>query len=136
VVFGPKPRSYRIDLPRKVKRLARRSALNARANDGALYVIERFDFEQPKTKQLLELLAKLELTGKKVLVLTAELQPAVYRSGRNLANVHVMQYAEVTALEVLWADALIVEEAALGSNGSAGVDASTSGEDEGGSDDA
>ena len=118
VVFGPKPRSYRVDLPRKVKRLARRSALNARANDGALYVIERFEFEQPKTKQLIELLDKLELAGRKVLVLTADVQPAVYRSGRNLPRVHVMRYAEVTAVEVLWADAVIVEEAALATEGS------------------
>lgn len=128
VVFGPKPRSYRIDLPRKVKRLARRSALNARANDGALYVIERFDFEEPKTKQFVALLDKLELAGKKVLVLTADVQPVVYRSGRNLPHVHVMRYAEVTAVEVLWADALLVEEAALGANGAPAGE--TGGEDD------
>ncbi len=114
VVFGPRPRSYRTGLPRKVKRLARQSALNARASEGALYVIEQLDFERPKTKQMLELLAKMGLKEQKVLVLTSGSRPNVYLSGRNLQDVYIMPYADASAYEVLWSDAVIVEEAAIG----------------------
>ncbi len=114
IAFGPKPRSYQTDLPRKVKRLARQSALNARAGEGALKVIEGFGIESPKTRQLVELLEKLGLEGQKVLLLTAEYRPAVFLSGRNLPSVHVMPFADASAYEVLWSDAVVVEEAALG----------------------
>ena len=114
VVFGPRPRSYRTGLPRKVKRLARQSALNARASEGALYVIEQLDFERPKTKQMLELLAKMGLKEQKVLVLTSGSRSNVYLSGRNLQDVYIMPYADASAYEVLWSDAVIVEEAAIG----------------------
>jgi len=114
IAFGPKPRSYQTDLPRKVKRLARQSALNARAGEGALYVIEGLPFETPKTKQLAELLDKLGVGGKKVLVLTNEHNEGAYLSGRNLPKVHVMRYSDVSAYEVLWSDAVVVEADALG----------------------
>jgi len=114
IVFGPKPRSYRTDLPRKVRRLARQSALNARAGEGALYVIEQFEFESPKTRQMVEILTKLGLEGQKVLVLTEGSRSSVYLSGRNLQDVYVMPYADVSAYELLWSDAVVVEESALG----------------------
>lgn len=117
VVFGPRPRSYRVDLPRRVRRLARQSALNARANDGAVFVIESLAFEKPQTSQMVSLLEKLALMDKKVLLLTSENRIAAYLSGRNLRNVHVMRYTDVTAYEVLWADALVIEEAALAGGG-------------------
>lgn len=113
IVFGPQPRDYRTKVPRKVKQSARRSAFNARAREGALCVIEGFDFEVPKTKQMVELLAKLDLTGKKVLILTAETNLAVLRSAGNIQRVNVMRYADASALDVLWADSLVIEEAAL-----------------------
>jgi large subunit ribosomal protein L4 len=113
IVFGPKPRSYRVDLPRKVKQVAKQSALNARAQDGALYVIESLAFESPKTRQLLDILAKLGIEDKKVLVLTSENRLDVFLSSRNLPRVHAMEYRNASAYEVLWADALVVEEAAL-----------------------
>lgn len=117
VIFGPRPRSYRVDLPRRVRRLARQSALNARANDGAVFVIESLAFDKPQTSQMLSLLDKLDLMGKKVLLLTSENRVATYLSGRNLGNVHVMRYSDVTAYEVLWSDALVIEEAALAGGG-------------------
>lgn len=114
VVFGPKPRSYRTGLPRKVRRLARQSALNVRANAQQVYVIEALEFDMPKTRQMAALLENLGLTDRKVLVLTAEPRAAVYLSGRNLRDLHVMPYAEASAYEVLWADALVIEEGAIG----------------------
>jgi large subunit ribosomal protein L4 len=113
VVFGPHPRDYRTEIPRKVKQLARKSALNARAREGALHVVERFAFRTPKTAQLAGLLGSLGLDGRKVLVLTAGANESVYLSGRNLPTVEVMPYFEASAYDVLWSDAVVVEEGAL-----------------------
>jgi large subunit ribosomal protein L4 len=120
VAFGPHPRDYRTDLPRKVKQLARTSALNARAGEGAIHVIESLPFDAPKTQQMAALLAKLQLSGKKVLVLTSENRPFVYLSGRNLPDVRVQRYADAAAYDILWAHALVIEEAALGGHVIAG----------------
>jgi large subunit ribosomal protein L4 len=113
VVFGPIPRDYRTDIPRKVKQLARKSALNARAREGALHVVERFAFRGPKTAQLAGLLASLGLDGRKVLLLTAAANEALYLSGRNLPTVEVLPYTEAAAYDILWSDAVVVEEGAL-----------------------
>lgn len=114
VAFGPRPRSYRTDLPRKVRRLARQSALNARAAEGAIHVIEGFTFSAPRTRQLAELLAALKLADQHVLVLTAETNTHLYLSSRNLQSVRVMRYHDAAAYDVLWAEAIVVEQAALG----------------------
>ena len=113
IVFGPQPRDYHTDVPRRVRQLARRSALNARAREGALHVIERFALSAPKTAELAGLLRALGLGGRKTLVLTAGSNPTVYLSGRNLPTVRVMPYQEASAYEVLWSDAVVVEEGAL-----------------------
>jgi large subunit ribosomal protein L4 len=113
VVFGPIPRDYRTDIPRKVKQLARKSALNARAREGALHVVERFAFRGPKTAQLAGLLASLGLDGRKVLLLTAAANEALYLSGRNLPTVEVLPYTEAAAYDILWSDAVVVEEGAF-----------------------
>jgi large subunit ribosomal protein L4 len=113
IVFGPHPRDYRTEIPRKVRQLARKSALNARAREGALHVVERFAFRKPRTAQLAGLLASLDLEGRKALVLTAGSNPNVYLSGRNLPTVEVMPYADASAYDILWSDAVVVEEGAL-----------------------
>ena len=113
VVFGPTPRDYRTDIPRKVRQLARKSALNARAREGAVHVIERLAFRSPKTAQLAGLLGSLGLDGRKALVLTAGHNPNAYLSGRNLPSVEVMAYPEASAYDILWSEAVVVEEGAL-----------------------
>jgi large subunit ribosomal protein L4 len=113
IVFGPIPRDYRTDIPRKVKQLARKSALNARAREGALHVVERFAFRGPKTARLAGLLASLGLDGRKVLVLTTVANEAVYLSGRNIPSVEVLPYAEASAYDILWSDAVVIEEGAF-----------------------
>ena len=113
-VFGPHPRSYNQTLPRQAKALARKSALNARAGEGALHVIDAFQYDAPKTSRLLQLLARLDVAHKKVLVLTDGVNPNVFLSGRNLQNVHVMPYSDVSTFHVLWSDVVLVESAALG----------------------
>ncbi|HEV2751041.1 MAG TPA: 50S ribosomal protein L4 [Gemmatimonadales bacterium] len=116
IVFGPHPRDYRLGIPKKIRQLAKKSALNARAREAAVFVVDVLEYEKPKTKTLAELLDKLGVAEKKVLVLTAGAANAfnVYLSGRNLPKVHVMRFADVTAYEILWADAVVVELPALG----------------------
>ncbi|HUL04178.1 MAG TPA: 50S ribosomal protein L4 [Gemmatimonadales bacterium] len=116
IVFGPHPRDYRLGIPKKMRQLARKSAFNARAREEALFVVDPLAYEQPKTSVLAELLTKLGVAGKKVLVLTTGEGHAhnVYLSGRNIPKVHVTRFSDVTAYEILWSDAVIVELPALG----------------------
>jgi large subunit ribosomal protein L4 len=119
IVFGPHPRDYRLAIPKKMRQLAKKSALNARAREGAFVVVDALAYEKPKTKSFAELLDKLGLADKKVLVLTAGDAAAhnVYLSGRNIPGVHVMRFADATAYEILWSDAVVAELAAFGATG-------------------
>ena len=115
VAFGPHPRDYRMGIPKKMRQLARKSAFNARAREGQLFVVDPLAFEKPRTKQFAELLGKLGVTEKKVLVLTADTPAAhnVYLSGRNIPQVRVLRFTDATAYEILWSDAAVVEATAL-----------------------
>ena len=117
VVFGPSPRDYTTVVPRKVRHLACRSALNARATEGALTVVEGWELESPKTADFVALLKCWGASDRKVLALTNGLNRPVYLSARNLQAVEVMPYAEATAYHVLWADVVVVEQAALPAGG-------------------
>jgi len=119
VAFAPTPRDWRTGIPKKVRQLARKSALNARAADGLLAVVERLDFAAPKTSQMTALLDKLGFEGRKVLVLTHGINSAAYLSARNLPRAGVLPYAEASAYDILWADALVVEQGALGGEATA-----------------
>jgi large subunit ribosomal protein L4 len=116
IVFGPCPRDDRSDSPKKVRQLARHSALNARAREGSLLVVEDMTFQAPRTRQLTGLLDKMGLDGKKVLVLSHGLNRNLYLSGRNLPSAQVMTFADASAYDVLWADAVVVEQGALTGN--------------------
>ena len=113
-VFGPIPRSYAQYVPRQVRALARKSALNARARDGAVIVVDRFEYERPQTSRMAAMLARLEMSDKKVLVLTDGVKENVYLSGRNLANAQVMPWSDVSAYHVLWSDVVVIEAPAIG----------------------
>ena len=112
-VFGPQPRSYAQYVPRQVRALARKSAFNARARENAIVIIDTFDFDTPKTKQMIELVDRVGGAEKKVLVLTSGTKPNVFLSGRNLPNVHVMPYNDVSTFHILWSDLVLIEESAL-----------------------
>jgi large subunit ribosomal protein L4 len=113
-VFGPIPRSYRQDLPKQVRQLARKSAFNARARENAIVVIDQFDYDAPKTSRLLGLVQGLGVLDRKVLILTNGMKENVFLSGRNLQDVHVMPYAEVTTYHLLWSEVVLIESGALG----------------------
>jgi large subunit ribosomal protein L4 len=113
-VFGPIPRSYAQYVPRQVRALARKSALNARARENAIYVIDLFDFDAPKTSRLKGLIDRLGATDQKVLILTDGVKTNVFLSGRNLPTVHVMPYSDVSTYHILWSDVVLIESGALG----------------------
>jgi large subunit ribosomal protein L4 len=113
VVFGPHPRSYDVRIPRKVRRLAIRSALNARAAEGSLAVVEPLELEQPRTKEITGLLAGIGAEGSNVLFLTDGYKPNVYLSGRNIPGVVVCPWGEASAYDVVWSDLVLIEASAL-----------------------
>jgi len=113
-VFGPTPRAYDQYVPRQVRVLAKKSALNARANEGSIYVIDAFNYEAPSTATLRALTMRLGVDDKKVLVLTDGVKPNVFLSGRNIPSVHVMPYTDASTYHILWSDVVLVEAGALG----------------------
>src|SRR4051794_15549959 len=113
-VFGPTPRPYDEYVPRQVRALAKKSALNARANEGAIFVIDAFNFDAPKTAAMINLIGRLDVADRKVLVLTDGVKPNVFLSGRNIPNVHVMPYSDSSTYHILWSDVVLVEAGALG----------------------
>jgi large subunit ribosomal protein L4 len=113
-VFGPTPRAYDEYVPRQVRALARKSAFNARARENAIYVIDSFNYDVPRTKALLGLVSRIGVHEQKVLVLTDGAKPNVFLSGRNLPNVHVMPYSDVSTYHLLWSDVVLIEGSAIG----------------------
>jgi large subunit ribosomal protein L4 len=113
-VFGPTPRPYDEYVPRQVRALAKKSALNARATEGAIYVIDAFNFDAPRTAAMINLIGRLDVADKKVLVLTDGVKPNVFLSGRNIPNVHVMPYSDSSTYHILWSDVVLVEAGAFG----------------------
>lgn len=113
-VFGPQPRDYSFKLNKKVKALARRSALSYKAQEGAIVVVEDFDIEAPKTKSFLEIVNNLKVSDKKVLVVMPEANKNVYLSARNLQNAKVAIASNVNTYGILNAGVIVVTESALG----------------------
>jgi large subunit ribosomal protein L4 len=113
-VFGPTGRKYDQKVPRQIRQLARKSALNARAREDSLIVIDNFNYEKPSTKQMVSLLGALGVTGRKVLVLTDGNKPNVFLSGRNLQRTLVLPYSDVSTYHILWSDVVLIESNALG----------------------
>lgn len=113
-VFGPKPRNYDFKLNKKVKALARRSALSYKAQEGAIVVVEDFNFEAPKTKSFIDVVNNLKVADKKVLVVLPEANKNVYISARNLQGAKVAIASDINTYGVLNAGVMVVTENALG----------------------
>ena len=113
IVFGPTgDENHSQKVPRKVKALARRSALNARAANGRLFLLRGLELDAPKTRRITDIVDATEAKGN-VLILTNGHQPLVHLSARNLQDVHVLPFGEESAYDVLWAETVIIDEAAL-----------------------
>ena len=112
-VFGPRPRDYSFKLNKKLKRLARKSALSYKAKENNLIIIEDFNFEQPKTTQLIEVLNNLKLSDKKTLIILFESNKNVYLSSRNLEKVKVLNITELNTYDILHANNLLFLESSI-----------------------
>ena len=112
VTFGPQPRDYGTRVPRQLNRLAIQSALNARALEGQLLVVEPLELEAPRTRSVSALLAGMGIDGRRVLILTDGLKRVLYLSARNIPGVEVAPWGEASAYDLLRADVLVVEEGA------------------------
>jgi len=112
-VFGPKPRDYSFKLNKKVKVLARKSALSYKAQENAIIVVEDFNMEAPKTKDFVNIAKNLKVEGKKTLVVLPEVNKNVYLSARNIQKAEVMTANALNSYKVLNADVLVVAESSL-----------------------
>ena len=112
-VFGPKPRDYRFKLNKKVKVLARKSALSYKAQENAILVVEDFNFEAPKTKDFVNITKNLKVEGKKSLFVLSDVNKNVYLSARNLQGSKITLAALLNSYNVLNADVLVITENSL-----------------------
>ena len=113
-VFGPRPRDYRFKLNKKVKVLARKSALSYKAQEDAIIVVEDFTLEAPKTKDFVNVVKNLKVEGKKLLLVLPELNKNVYLSARNLKRSEIILASSLNSYKVLNADVIVVTEKSLG----------------------
>ena len=112
-VFGPKPRDYSFKLNKKVKVLARKSALAYKAQDNAIVVVEDFNLDAPKTKDFVNIAKNLKVDSKKVLLVLPEVEKNLYLSARNLQKAEVMTASQVNSYKVLNADVVVITENSL-----------------------
>jgi large subunit ribosomal protein L4 len=112
-VFGPVPRDYSFKLNKKVKDLARKSALSYKAKDNSIAILEDFTFEGPKTKQYLSMLSALSLGEKKTLLILPEVNKNIVLSGRNVQNTKITTVDQITTYDVMHADNVIFVESSL-----------------------
>jgi len=112
-IFGPRPRNYRQDLPKKLKRLARKSALSHKVKDEQLMIVKDFSFEAPKTKEFSGILEALKAEGKKVLLLTGKTDNIVYKAGRNIPKVKILEAKKASTYDILNTQVLILQKSAV-----------------------
>ena len=112
-VFGPKPRDYSFKLNKKVKLLARKSALSYKVKNNGLIIVDNLSMETPKTKELLSIIKNLKSEGKKLLFVLPEVNKNVYLSARNIQGVNVMTASAVNTYKVLDASVVILTEKAV-----------------------
>ena len=112
-MFGPRPRNYDIQLNKKVKRLARASALSTKANDGSIVVVEDFTFDKPQTKSYVNVVKSLNAEGKKSLLVLNDYDSNLYLSSRNLAKANVVNAKDLNTFEILNAQAIILSESCI-----------------------
>ncbi|MDE2998079.1 MAG: 50S ribosomal protein L4 [Gemmatimonadota bacterium] len=114
VAHGPRPRELNERVPKKVRRLALKSAFSLKVPDGAIRVVEDFTLDAPRTKRVADLTRAMEIDDRKVLLLTPEAAPNILKSCRNLSGVHVLPVAQVSTYDVVNADAVVFTTESLG----------------------
>ncbi|MCH5347454.1 MAG: 50S ribosomal protein L4 [Muribaculaceae bacterium] len=112
-VFGPRPRDYRFKLNKKVKQLARRSALTTKVQENQIKIVENFSFDAPKTKEFIKFAKNLEAEGKKILLVLADQNKNVYLSARNVPNANIITAKDLNTYVVMNSNAIIITEGSL-----------------------
>ena len=112
-VFGPQPRNFKMKINKKVKRLARQSAYSHKLKEEAVIVIEDFKLENPKTKEMFQILKNLSIQDKKVMLLTSEHDPDVVRAGQNIPNLIIRQASDASTYDILNCEMLLIQQNAL-----------------------
>lgn len=112
-IFGPRPRKYTVRLNKKVKRLARKSALSDKAAAGNILVVEDFSFEAPKTKEFINILQQLDVNGQKTILVTSDFEKEVYLSSRNVPKTETVRATDLNTYEIMNAGKLILSEGAV-----------------------
>ena len=112
-IFGPIPHTYKLKLPKKAARLARKSALSFKAKENEIMVIEDFTFDSPKTKDLSSILKSLKIEDKKTLLLVSEKNDNVYKSGRNLERLNVMISDKAATYDLLNNKLILLQKSAV-----------------------
>lgn len=112
-IFGPRPRDYRQDQNHKVKILAKKSALSYKVKDEQIKIVEDFNFDQPKTKEFMNIIKSMNAEGKRILFLTASNQINVYKSGRNIPKVKVLEAVNASTYDILNNQLLLIQKSAV-----------------------
>lgn len=112
-VFGPRPRDYSQKLNKKVKLLARKSALSAKAQNSSIFVVEDFSFDAPRTKSFVNILSGLKINALKSVLVTGDYEKEVYLSSRNLPNSKVVRAQDLNVYNILHANTLVISESAV-----------------------
>lgn len=112
-IFGPKPRDYSQNVNKKVKKLARKSALSHKAKAEQIMVVEDFNFDTPKTKEFVNMMSSLKLSGKKTLLLTSDNLSNVYKSGRNIPKVNVLEATNASTYDLVNNQILVLQKSAV-----------------------
>jgi large subunit ribosomal protein L4 len=112
-IFGPKPRNYRQKLNKKVGKLARKSALSHKALANQIMIVEDFNYDSPKTTDFIKMLDALKITGKKTLLLTTDHQENIYKSGRNIDRVSILEVQKVSTYDLLNNQVLLLQKSAV-----------------------
>ena len=112
-IFGPKPRDYSHDLPAQTKKLARKSALSAKAKEGQIKVVEDFSFGGPKTKEMVAVMKALALDATKTLLLTAKSDQSVYKSGRNIPKLSVLPADKASTYDLVNSQVILFQKSAV-----------------------
>lgn len=110
---GPSPRNYEVKMTKKMRRLARKSALTQKASNEGIRIIEDFRMDEPKTREVAYIIKQLGVEGKKVLILTGETDINLFKSARNIPEVEVLEAEKPTTYQIMYADILIIQESGL-----------------------
>lgn len=112
-IFGPKPRDYSFDLPAKMKKLARKSALSVKAKEGQIKIVEDFSFDAPKTKEMASVLKALQVDSTKTLLLTAKSDQNVYKSGRNIPRLNILPADKASTYDLVNNQMIVFQKSAV-----------------------